>query len=53
MNHRARHLGIYETLQDMKLELLKGASFDKLKKESIEYLESNDIHVEYLDVRSL
>ena len=44
---------IYETLQNMKLELLKGASFDKLKKESIEYLESNDIHVEYLDVRSL
>ena len=44
---------IYETLHNMKLELLKGTSFDKLKKESIEYLESNDIHVEYLDVRSL
>ena len=37
----------------MKSELLKGSSFDKLKEESIEYLESNDIHVEYLDVRSL
>ena len=37
----------------MKLELLKGTSFNELKKESIEYLESNDIHVEYLDVRSL
>ena len=44
---------IYETLQNMKSELLKGTSFDKLKKESIENLESNDIHVEYLDVRSL
>ena len=44
---------IYETLQNMKQELLKGTSFDKLKKESIEYLKSNDIHVEYLDVRSL
>ena len=44
---------IYETLQNMKSELLKGTSFDKLKKKSIEYLESNDIHVEYLDVRSL
>ena len=27
--------------------------FDKLKEESIERLESNDIHVEYLEVRSL
>ena len=27
--------------------------FDKLKEESIEHLESNDIYVEYLDVRSL
>ena len=44
---------VYETLQNMKSELLKGTPFDKLKKESIEYLESNDIHVEYLDVRSL
>ena len=44
---------IYETLQSMKSELLKGAMFDRLKEESIEYLESNDIHVEYLDVRSL
>ena len=44
---------VYETLQNMKSELLQGTSFDKLKKKSIEYLESNDIHVEYLDVRSL
>tara|TARA_B100000161_G_scaffold262837_1_gene233266 strand:+ start:1846 stop:2676 length:831 start_codon:yes stop_codon:yes gene_type:complete len=44
---------IYETLQNMKSELLKGAMFDKLKEESIEHLESNDIYVEYLDVRSL
>ena len=44
---------IYETLQNMKSELLKGAMFDKLKEESIEHLESNDIHVEYLEVRSL
>jgi pantoate--beta-alanine ligase len=45
--------GIFETLQNMKLELLKGNSFDKLKEESIKYLESTDIHVEYLDLRSL
>ncbi len=44
---------IYETLQNMKSELLKGAAFDKLKEEGIEYLESNGFHVEYLDVRSL
>ena len=44
---------IYETLQNIKSELLKGNSFDKLKEESIEYLESNNIHVEYLDLRSL
>ena len=37
----------------MKSELLKGSSFDKLKEESIDYLESNDIHVEYLELRSL
>jgi pantoate--beta-alanine ligase len=44
---------IYETLQNMKSELLKGAMFDKLKEECIEHLESNNIYVEYLDVRSL
>ena len=44
---------IYETLQNMKSKLLKGSSFDKLKEESIEYLEGNDIRVEYLDFRSL
>ena len=44
---------IYESLQNMRSELLKGKVFDKLKEESIEYLESNNIHVEYLDVRSL
>ena len=44
---------IYEILQKMKSELLKGTSFDKLRGESIEYLETNDIHVEYLDLRSL
>ena len=37
----------------MKSELLKGATIDNLKEESVEYLESNGIHVEYLDVRSL
>ena len=45
--------GIFETLQNIKSELLKGNSFDKLKQESIEYLERNNIHVEYLDLRSL
>ena len=44
---------IYETLQNIKSELLKGNSFDKLKEKSIEYLETNNIHVEYLDLRSL
>ena len=44
---------IYETLHNMKSELLKGATIDNLKEESVEYLESNGIHVEYLDVRSL
>ena len=37
----------------MRSELLKGKVFDKLKEESVEYLESNSIHVEYLDLRSL
>ncbi len=44
---------IYETLQNIKSELLKGNSFDKLKEKSIEYLETNNIHVEYLELRSL
>ena len=44
---------IYESLQNMKSELLKGKVFDKLKEESVEYLERNSIHVEYLDLRSL
>ena len=44
---------IYESLQNMRSELLKGKVFDKLKEESVEYLESNSIHVEYLDLRSL
>ena len=46
-------LRIYETLKNMKSELLKGSSFEKLKEESVDYLEANDIHVEYLDLRSL
>ena len=46
-------LRIYETLKDIKSELLKGSSFKKLKEESVEYLEVNDIHVEYLELRSL
>ena len=37
----------------MKSELLKGSSFKKLKEENVDYLEANDIHVEYLDLRSL
>ena len=44
---------IYETLKNIKSELLKGSSFKKLKEESVHYLETNDIHVEYLDLRSL
>ena len=44
---------IYEILQKMRSELFRGTSFDKLRGESIEYLETNDIHVEYLDLRSL
>ena len=44
---------IYETLESIKSELLKGTSFKKLKEESIDYLKANDIHVEYLDLRSL
>ena len=44
---------IYESLQNMRSELLKGKVFDKLKEESIEYLANNNIHVEYLDLRSL
>ena len=44
---------IYETLESIKSELLKGASFKKLKEESEDYLRANDIHVEYLDLRSL
>ena len=44
---------IYESLQNMRSELLKGKVFDKLKEESVEYLERNSIHVEYLDLRSL
>ena len=44
---------IYETLKNIKLELLKGSSFKKLKEESVDYLKANDIHVEYLDLRSL
>ena len=44
---------IYETLQNIKLKLLKGTSFDKLKEESIDHLKSNGIYVEYLDIRSL
>ena len=44
---------IYETLKNIKSELLKGSSFKKLKEESVDYLEANDIHVEYLDLRSL
>ena len=46
-------LRIYETLKSMKSELLKGSSFKKLKEENVDYLEANDIHVEYLDLRSL
>ena len=46
-------LRIYETLKNMKSELLKGSSFKKLKEENVEYLKANDIHVEYLDLRSL
>ena len=46
-------LRIYETLENMKSELLKGSSFRKLKEENVEYLKANDIHVEYLDLRSL
>ena len=44
---------IYESLQNMRSELLKGKVFDKLKEESVEYLTNNNIHVEYLDLRSL
>ena len=44
---------IYESLQNMRSELLKGKVFDKLKEESVEYLANNNIHVEYLDLRSL
>ena len=44
---------IYETLKTIKSELLKGISFKKLKEESVDYLKANDIHVEYLDLRSL
>ncbi len=44
---------IYETLKNIKSELLKGSSFEKLKKESVNYLETNNIRVEYLDLRSL
>ena len=44
---------IYESLQNMRSELLKGKVFDKLKEESVEYLQNNSIHVEYLDLRSL
>ena len=46
-------LRIYETLKSMKSELLKGSSFKKLKEENVEYLKAKDIHVEYLDLRSL
>ena len=46
-------LKIYETLKDIKSGLLKGSSFKKLKEESVDYLETNDIHVEYLELRSL
>ena len=44
---------IYETLESIKSEILKGTSFKKLKEKSIDYLRANDIHVEYLDLRSL
>ena len=44
---------IYETLNSIKSELLKGSSFEKLKERSVDYLEANNIHVEYLDLRSL
>ena len=44
---------IYETLESIKSEILKGTSFKKLKEKSIDYLRTNDIHVEYLDLRSL
>ena len=44
---------IYESLQNMRSELLKGKVFHKLKEESVEYLQNNSIHVEYLDLRSL
>ena len=44
---------IYETLKNIKSELLKGSTFKKLKEESVDYLKANDIHVEYLDLRSL
>ena len=44
---------IYETLENIKSELLKGSSFKKLKEKSVDYLKTNDINVEYLDLRSL
>ena len=44
---------IYEILESIKSEILKGTSFKKLKEKSIDYLRANDIHVEYLDLRSL
>ena len=44
---------IYETLENIKSELLKGSSFKKLKEESVDHLKINDIYVEYLDLRSL
>ena len=40
-------------MKDIKSELLKGSSFKKLKEESVDHLEDNDIHVEYLELRSL
>ena len=44
---------IYETLENIKSELLKGSSFKRLKEKSIDYLKTDDIDVEYLDLRSL
>ena len=44
---------IYETLKNIKSELSKDSLFNKLKEEGIDYLETYEIHVEYLDLRSL
>lgn len=44
---------IYETLLEIKNNILKGIKFDDIKKESIKNLEDNEIQVEYIEHRLL